>query len=674
MQCHAGMESWWNDMWGGGGGGGNKGGRYRRRPVGHYRPIYITAPPIYSQSHHVSHAPQMFKKPSSFSYGGASNYGGHGLNSFGGFNSGYGSIGGHTSYGGSSSFGLGGFGSGSIQSYQPIQSYSSGHSNVAIKSSKGHSRGKQSYKSGGSSYGSSSGKSTHGFGPIKDDDLIIVEGGSDDGADYGGISIGGSSAGVSFESGIGLSQEFGGVGGGSGGGLVTHHSDGNVHVSGGGNSGIVEEVTNHIDDGAGKEGRLFDLSPPPVYAAGSNALGDSYAGHTIDGGAAALVSHGSQISDEIHASHSSQLPMAEHGTSSLTYLDESPAPLYPLHGASEGRSFQPSKQIPFPGQVYENHLSGSFDADTSQSSHSAVSAQATAYSDNSEAVVTYDAPLNYNDPIIEIVFEDAPTSYAHGSSFELDPSLYQPQSDDVEVYFIEVSDDETYQSIDDLDLSQALAGIKEEFPEGLPSELSQTLINSGYLDNAQIQVLDLDTALGDASLDDSLRLALRDVYGSGSNSIATIVEPDAPLPKQSVELRVKRLFEDKNTVEGDAELAVNLSKFPDARYGGIVELNDKDSVKFLPITVDGDRIPIPDNLELQGKKISGVLVYADKDANDNNAKRTANVVLSTETEGSSRTGRNLRNLHSTKKLMPQIWSDGDWKPMAPYISSEAEKL
>ena len=673
MQCHAGMETWWNDMWGGGGGGKGKGKQQRRRPMGQYRPIYITAPPIYSPQHHVPPPPPppIFEKPTSYGYGissfGGHGLGGHGLHSFGGINSGFG--GGSISYGGSSIGGLGGFGSGSIQSFAPLKSDIStghgsssfnslpvGHSEVSIvpqppkvsvtqtihQSHPNHHSEVSSFGSSyGSSYGPSYGKSTHGFGPIKDDDLIVVSGSGSHEASGGSIS----SAGISS-----LEGQNG-------------HS---VQLSGEGSIGVTNDITNDLDSSSQKEGRFIDISAPPVYHAGSNSLGDDYAGHSIDGGIASLVqsSQNSKSSEEIIAPFSSPLPMAEHGTSSITYLEEPQAPLYSLSSGADVRSFQPSKQIPFPGQDFDGVIAQNIDIGSLEGQ------QSTAYSENSQAIVTYDAPLNYNDPIIEIVFEDAQPSYQGQASFEFDPALFQPQSDDVEVYFIEVSDDETYDSIDNLDLSQALAGVKEEFPQGLPSELSQTLLKSGYLDNAQIQVLDLDTALGDDTIDDSLRSALRDAYGSGSNNIATIIKPDDSLQNSNIELRLQRLIQDKNTVKGDAELARTLSKFKDARYGGVVELNDEESEKFLPVTVDGDRIPIPDHIK--GKTISGVLVYADT-GKDVTTKKTANVVLSTEDNTSTRSARHYQDTRPARQLRTHEWVEGDWKPMPPYVSSDEKK-
>jgi len=323
---------------------------------------------------------------------------------------------------------------------------------------------------------------------------------------------------------------------------------------------------------------------------------------------------------------------------------------------AKGRSFEPSKQIPFPDKESQDLDIVADDHDTSHSSPQVLTQRLGAES-NSKAVVTYDTPLNYNDPIIEIVFQDAePTSYQQ-QSFDIDPSLYQQQvTDDVEVYFIEVSDDEKLESIDDLDLSHDLAGVKQEFPEGLPSELTRKLRSSGYLNNANanIEVVDLDQALSDNTIDASLRAALQGTYGSSSNNVQIIAKPEVPSKRTPANDRLRKLLKNKFADTRNQEVARALKKYPNAVYGGIVELDDKESHKFLPVTVDGDRIPIPENLGVKKENIDTVLVYADE-----NEENGAKVFLSAADQGSRRTPRHIA--HKNKKL--ESWGENNWTPI-----------
>ncbi|XP_018026110.1 uncharacterized protein LOC108681575 [Hyalella azteca] len=536
-----------------------------------------------------------------------------------------------------------------------------------------------------SSYGSSYGGGSHkGFGPIKDDDLITVSN------DLSGTSAGGV-GGVHISDELSVPQGF------------SHQSvsvpqhdlpaEIKHELPAETDDSHSVEAVNEIDfSTALKTGRQIDHRPP-VYQAGSNQLAGEFAGHPL--AAKELqenLSFGSGLSSAIaHAHGSAQLPMAEHGTSSISYLEQPPAPLYSLNSVgssslsagvssihSGDKSFIPSKQIPFPEEVTHGvEHPVSIDVDTSYSApnaavstgvpssivnaHGGIPVQTGSFSESSQAFVTYDSPLNYNDPIIEIVFEDADPTHTP-APIEIDPSLYQPQADDVEVYFIEVSDDKPYESIDDLDLTGALKGVREEFPNGLPSELSQTLINSGYLDNAQIEVLDLNTALGDNSLDFNVRNALREVYGSESKSLPTVV--DAPKNKtdedkvSKTDTRTKRLANHKQSETSKSEVIQEPRQFAAARYGGVVKMNEKESRSFSSAPTDDDKTPIPELPEIKGKKISGVLVYKDSETIPVNSDQSKTLEQRSNAQG-LRTARQVE--------IPENWSDGDWQPVAPYV-------
>jgi len=608
VEAEPGMGKWWNDMWGGGKGKGGKG----KGGDDIIRPILINAPPLYAPNSYIPHhrPKPHFHGHHGFKHGGFGHGGGHGFG--GGFGHG-----GHGFGGGFGNNHIGHVGHGPLIKHAPIIKHTPSlyqgpkvyksipikttvhHGPAVVKESKtithhggvhhdakhasgGHSHGIKKFRSNdiGSSYASTGYNSptgyvkSHGFGPVKDDDLIL-----EINEETNFIhSIPNDIGAESYSAPIPVVEEHvvPDTVSHDAGGHDTDDSSEEVHEV------PAPTIAESVDLRAIHDAvpplplsdtdtiaHSFDLSPPPVYVSGSNAVSDSYAGHSIDGATASLVQadsytgHSTAITttSEVHAAPvvpslpvvpvvpaapvvpvvpaaplvqatatsftsssdeiSAPLPMAPHGTSSESYFAEGPV----------GRSFAPSEQIPFPGNQIVPVPSIVTSSDT-VTSYSAPQASITSRKDSGfleEAVVSYDRPLGYSDPVIEIVFQEAkPTSQQP----TIDPSIYQqaPASDDVEVYFIEVSDDGSYDSVDDLDLDKALAGVKEEFPNGLPSELSRTLVNSGYLDNAQIEVLDLDEALKDSNV----RSALEGQYGSGSQNSVTVVKVEKPV-SESVE-------------------------------------------------------------------------------------------------------------------------------------------
>lgn len=217
--------------------------------------------------------------------------------------------------------------------------------------------------------------------------------------------------------------------------------------------------------------------------------------------------------------------------------------------------------------------------------------------------------LGYDDPIIEIVFEDGEPAPPPPPPI-IDPELFALQEEPVEVYFIEYSPGDNIDDIAALNLDGAQPAILHDLPEELPFDVRSQLLDSGVLDNAEIQVIDLDDALGTSFLDQNARDALAAVYGSESRLSETKVR--APRHQDGVDIRVHRLLdEDNNTVEA---LLSGLSVYKEGRFAGVVEVNDKDSDKFVPVVVDGNRFPLPEDLE--GREVAGVLVLANSKEDD----------------------------------------------------------
>ncbi|XP_045103665.1 collagen alpha-1(I) chain-like [Portunus trituberculatus] len=230
---------------------------------------------------------------------------------------------------------------------------------------------------------------------------------------------------------------------------------------------------------------------------------------------------------------------------------------------------------------------------------------------DSPQTLLYGAELGYDDPIIEIVIEDGDPLPAPPPPV-IDPSLYEVPNDPVEVYFIEYSPGDNLDDLDSLDLGGAQSGVLHDLPQELPLGVRNHLLDSGVLGNAEIEVLNLEDALGADYLDGNVREALESVYGSESRQSITKVDPS---DKQNVEVKVRRLVEDGNSAKVE-ELLSNLRGFQKGRFVGRVKANDEESDKFIPVSVDGDRLPLPDNPELEGRELAGVLVLAEDDSGE----------------------------------------------------------
>lgn len=185
---------------------------------------------------------------------------------------------------------------------------------------------------------------------------------------------------------------------------------------------------------------------------------------------------------------------------------------------------------------------------------------------------------------------------------QFDPELFALQEEPVEVYFVEYTPGQDLDDLTGLNLDGAQAAILHDLPEELPYDVRTQLLDSGVLDDAEIQVIDLDDALTSDYLDRNTREALEAVYASESRLAETKV--DAP-SKNDVNIKVRRLRDDRDVEV--AELISNLGEFRTGRYAGQVKANDADAENYIPVEVDGAKLPLPD---VRGRGISGILVLA----------------------------------------------------------------
>ena len=239
-------------------------------------------------------------------------------------------------------------------------------------------------------------------------------------------------------------------------------------------------------------------------------------------------------------------------------------------------------------------------------------APATAYASPSEDAGTYAVSLDENDPIIEIVFEDADPLPPQPLP-TIDPALYAPQDEEVEVYFIEYSPDAPIDNIEDLDLGGAQRAILEDLPEELPADIRSQLLGSGVLDDAMIQIIDIQDGNLGRSLDSNELAALNAAIGAESNQVEVYQKPD----KQAVDLRVHRVYERSNTTKGKAEIINGVGAFKEGTFIGTVKVNDESAKSYLPIKVDNKIYPLPNHPDINDKPIRGVLLVAQSEENTN---------------------------------------------------------
>lgn len=168
----------------------------------------------------------------------------------------------------------------------------------------------------------------------------------------------------------------------------------------------------------------------------------------------------------------------------------------------------------------------------------------------------------------------------------------------------------------------------------MPDDIRQQLLSSGILGNADIQILDYDK-IGDTPIESLSPEALANFYGAGGGSISLASEPVPSVAKKpkdaypkkvtsdleaatlrpgGVEMKVIRF--DPNTAQGQSVAEKHIRE--DATRLEPVSVGSKDESqynRYLPLKVSGASFPIPDVPELNGKRISSVVVLAPLDYN-----------------------------------------------------------
>ncbi|KAK8749014.1 hypothetical protein OTU49_015637, partial [Cherax quadricarinatus] len=485
--------------------------------------------------------------------------------------------------------------------------------------------------------------------------------------------FGGGGVGGGFKGGVGGGGPIkGGYGGGiGGGGHFKGGHGGGGHIKGGHSKGLPH------DFGPVKDSDVVHIGggsflPPALPAGGYSSPADSYAAppapvnsyvppvidiygppKPIDSYAAlptvstsyssvgvpvAPLGPGKDLISEFRSLPSFPLPMAEHGSSSSSYLEgfHPSQPLAAEHvgatGALIGKEvrapLRPLYDLPSDSKLNLGGsalpLAGGFDAlGSGKGSIGEGFGASVGLKDqhsSSTASLTYGAELGYDDPIIEIIFQDGEPAPPPPPPV-IDPEVFALPEEPVEVYFIEYSPGDNIDDLGALNLEGAKPGILHDLPEELPIDVRSHLLDSGVLDNAEIQVINLDDALTKGFLDQNTRQALEAVYASESRIDETKV--DAP-SKEGVNIRVHRLMNEDGTPKGVAELLSGLGKYREGRFAGLVEANDEGSKKFIPVIVDGDKLPLPNHPGLEGREVAGVLVLAPTDKKNQTSAPPAN--------------------------------------------------
>lgn len=565
---------------------------------------------------HQPYNPYYYQQFSGPSYQ-SQNFGsGHGSGGFGGHDHGGAHGGGHDHGGG---HGGGG----------DFAHHGGGHENIhsghgGDGGGHGHGHGHGDHGNGHGGHGGHNGHKAanipHGFGPLKSSDVI----------NHGNSGF------------IGSVQDHSG---GHGNEVdVAFESSEGKHSHGG---GVHKDTHQNVHPGDGSESLVSDLSGSSSYEGPGSSEIDVNAVSQDVGKQSLHIAPSNSITpvDSQYVSHPNvQLPLEQ--KEGEIYLDAG------LHGS-------PSNQ---------NQLS--FAASQTPNLYSLAGSSTNQVVVSGRPGESVFAPqLGPHDPIIEIVFQDGEPAAPHPPPI-IDQKFYEPVSDDVEVFFIEYSPEDNLDDLENLDLSSAQPAILQNLPAGLPYELRNHLINSGVLENAQIEIIDLDKALKDQSLDAQTRSALQQAYSRTNRQIdaSNFVDPTQQ-NKQAVDIRVQRVNHDTKTPEGIVELLSGLKTFRKGTFAGVVEVNDKKTNKFLPVTVDGKKLPLPDTLPLENRKVNGVLVLAP------DSKRNGREAKATFTEG-----RQLQPLpaisHSgpintkRRRLLDIDWADMDTNGWIPIVNTD----
>ncbi|XP_029734775.2 myb-like protein AA [Aedes albopictus] len=211
-----------------------------------------------------------------------------------------------------------------------------------------------------------------------------------------------------------------------------------------------------------------------------------------------------------------------------------------------------------------------------------------------------------------------------------------------------------------------------DLPDEVPDDIRQHLLSSGILDNADISVLDYDK-LGETALENLPPEHLANFFSSGgasqiagSSNVVSVVKPNGDkvaekfisknydvkdkrskydLPsyeeqpqitmpeKQNVDLKVVRFDSSSQKNVTDRYIKNDSTILPSvdvAAEGANTEQNDQTYNRYLPLKINGAQFPIPDAVELRGRRISSVVVLAPVD----NIMPNKNFVINAEAEGS----------------------------------------
>lgn len=194
-------------------------------------------------------------------------------------------------------------------------------------------------------------------------------------------------------------------------------------------------------------------------------------------------------------------------------------------------------------------------------------------------------------------------------------------------------------------------------PDEVPDDIREQLLSSGILGNADIQILDYDK-IGDIPIEKLPPEALANFYGAGGGAaIAAGSEPvpaivrkpptkttlvsappkkatmtavnagstkfeQATLRPGGVEMKVVRF--DPNTDQGRAvaeqHIRDDATRLETVSVGARGEAGAQYN-RYLPLKVNGASFPIPDVPELNGRRISSVVVLAPVDYNFSDVER-----------------------------------------------------
>lgn len=211
----------------------------------------------------------------------------------------------------------------------------------------------------------------------------------------------------------------------------------------------------------------------------------------------------------------------------------------------------------------------------------------------------------------------------------------------------------------------------------MPDDIREQLLSSGILGNADIQILDYDK-VGDIPIEKLPPEALANFYGAGGGSAVAASEPVPSIvkkPKTAESATSSSTSSTSSTVLANKSAAGSSAKFEQAtlRPGGVemkvvrfdpnteqgqaladqhirddatrlnpVTVGARDESqynRYLPLKVSGASFPIPDVPQLNGRKISSVVVLAPVDYNFQDDK-----------EIESRQGRRVSDVQAVKFL------------------------